>query len=127
MIIKYKFANGDVSMVEVSEDVGEVIVDSRKKEHANNEKQRYHCYSSDAAYEGMDYAAPHTLESFLDECEANKHISECFEKLSETQKRRILKVAMGMSLCEIAKEEKVNARAVFESVEAARKNFLKNF
>ena len=127
MLIKYKFANGDVSEVEVSEDIGDFIVDSRKKEHANNERHRYHCYSSDAAYEGMDYAAPHTLESFLDECEANKHLWECFEELSETQKRRILMLASGMSIREIARKENVNVNAAKSSIDSARKKFLKFF
>lgn len=127
MLIKYKFANGDVSEVEVSEDIGDFIVDSRKKEHANDEKQRYHCYSSDATYEGMDYATPHTLESFLDLCEKNKHIIECFDKLSETQKRRLLMLASGISIREIARKEKVNVNAVKDSIDGARKKFLKFF
>ena len=128
MLIKYKFANGDVSEVEVSDDIGDFIVDSRKKEHANNEKQRYHCYSSDAAYEGMDYAAPYTLESFLDLCEKNKHIIECFDKLSETQKRRLLMLASGMSVREIAlEEEEASPMSVWESIEAAKKKFKKFF
>lgn len=127
MLIKYKFANGDVSEVEVSEDIGCFIVDSRKKEHANDEKQRYHCCSSDAAYEGMDYATPHTLESFLDEREANKHLIECFDKLSETQKRRLLMLASGMSVREIARDEEISPMSVWESIEAAKKKFKKFF
>ena len=127
MLIKYKFANGDVSEVEVSEDIGDFIVDSRKKEHANNERHRYHCYSSDAAYEGMDYAAPHTLESFLDLREENKHIIECFDRLSDTQKRRILKVASGMSIRDIARSEGTSHVSVLESIASAKKKFQKFF
>ena len=56
MKIKYVFANGDVSEVEVSEEIGAIVIDSRKAEHAQQEKERYHCYSLDAIdYEGDEY------------------------------------------------------------------------
>lgn len=42
MIIKYKFATGEVTEVEVSDEIGTVILDSRREEHANNERHRYH-------------------------------------------------------------------------------------
>ena len=38
MKIKYVFANGDTSEVEVSEEIGAIIIDSRKAEHAQQEK-----------------------------------------------------------------------------------------
>ena len=64
MKIRYEFANGEVTEVEVSEEVGAVIVESRKEEHAQQEKQRYHCYSYDAIdFEGVEYADPKTPES----------------------------------------------------------------
>lgn len=43
MIIKYKFATGEVTEVEVSDEIGTVILDSRREEHANNERHRYSC------------------------------------------------------------------------------------
>ena len=45
MKIKYTFANGEVSEVEVSEEIGAVIIDSRRKEENQARKERYHCYS----------------------------------------------------------------------------------
>ena len=41
MLIKWTFANGETSEVEVSEEIGAVIIDSRKAEHAQQEKERY--------------------------------------------------------------------------------------
>ena len=56
MIIKYKFATGEVTEVEVSDEIGAVITASRKAEHALEERNRYHCYSLDAInYEGLEY------------------------------------------------------------------------
>ena len=55
MKIKYAFLDGTVTEVEVSEEIGAVIIDSRKAEHAQDERHRYHCYSYDAIdYEGEE-------------------------------------------------------------------------
>ena len=51
MKIKYAFLDGTVTEVEVSDEVGAVIIDSRKAEHAQDERHRYHCYS----YDAIDY------------------------------------------------------------------------
>ena len=45
MKIKYAFLDGTVTEVEVSDEIGAVIIDSRKAEHAQDERHRYHCYS----------------------------------------------------------------------------------
>ena len=57
MIIKYKFATGEVTEVEVSDEIGTVILDSRREEHANSERHRYHTAFSldDMTYEDKDY------------------------------------------------------------------------
>lgn len=57
MIIKYKFSTGEVTEVEVSDEIGTVILDSRREEHANNERHRYHTAFSldDMTYEDKDY------------------------------------------------------------------------
>ena len=44
MKIKYAFLDGTVTEVEVSEEIGAVIIDSRKAEHTQDERHRYHCY-----------------------------------------------------------------------------------
>lgn len=50
MKIKYAFLDGTVTEVEVSDEIGAVIIDSRKAEHAQDERHRYHCYSYDVAF-----------------------------------------------------------------------------
>ena len=60
MKIKYAFLDGTVTEVEVSDEIGAVIIDSRKAEHAQDERHRYHCYSYDAIdYEGEEYSRKH--------------------------------------------------------------------
>ena len=128
MTINYHFNNGENSEVEVSEELGAVILESRKKEDNMERNRRRRCYSLDCMdFEGEDFADERTPESIFMEQIDNEHILETLDKLSETQKRRLLMLASGMSIREIAKSEGTDYRAVYDSIKQARKKFLKNF
>ena len=128
MKITYQFANGDVSEVEVSEEVGTVIVDSRRKEDNLDRKERYHCYSYDAIdYEGEEFADPDTPASLLERDELAGRVHSAMSHLTEIQVRRITLLAEGHSIREIARMEGVDHKVVAESIEGARKKFLKFF
>lgn len=67
MKIRYKFADGTVSEVEMEESVGAVIIESRCKENNLSRKERYHCYSFDALdFEGSAFADNETPESIIE-------------------------------------------------------------
>lgn len=129
MKVKYEFDNGEVTEVEVSEEIGAMIIDSRREEESGNRKERRHCYSLDAiVYEGVEYGTPDfTEEMFDDREERDARVREAFSHLSDVQQRRLLMLAGGLSIREIAKREGKNYRTVHESIEAARKKFLKFF
>ena len=128
MKINYTFANGETSDVEVNEEIGNLILDSRREESNQDRKERYHCYSLDAAvYEGRDYADDDTPESALFLQLENQRITETFGKLSEVQRRRMLMAAEGLSLREIVRREGKDIKTIRESIEGARKKFLKFF
>lgn len=128
MKINYTFANGEVSDVEVSEEIGTVILDSRREESNLDRKERYHCYSLDGAeFEGMEMAEDDTPETELLLQLENQHIAETFDRLSEVQKRRLLLLAQGLSVREIARREGKDIKIIRESIEGARKKFLKFF
>lgn len=128
MKINYTFANGEVSNVEVSEEIGTVILDSRREESNLDRKERYHCYSLDGAeFEGMEMAEDDTPETELFLQLENQHIAETFDRLSEVQKRRLLLLAQGLSVREIARREGKDIKTIRESIEGARKKFLKFF
>ena len=128
MKIKYVFADGSVSEVEVDEEVGEFILQSRRKEDADDHKQHYHCpYSIDALlYEGDEYGECDAYPSDTDE-EYEKQVAVAFAHLSKTQQRRMKLYAAGMSLREIAVLENTSFQSIDESIKAARKKFLKFF
>lgn len=128
MKIKYEFADGTVSEIEVEESIGAVIIESRRREDNLSRKERYHCYSLDSAdFEGCEYADKDTPETLLEQMVDNHRLNELLQKLPEVQRRRILLYAQGKSLREIARMEGVDHKAVKKSVDAAKKFFIKNF
>lgn len=129
MKIKYKFADGTITEVEVSEEIGAVIIDSRKAEHAQDERQRYHCpYSYDAiGYEGEEYATYDTPETEHIRSERDARLYTALAALTETQRRRLLMLADGLSMREIARRENADIKTVRESITGAKKKFQKIF
>ena len=128
MKINYTFNNGENSEVEVSEELGAVILESRKKEDNMERNRRRRCYSLNCMdFEGEDFADERTPETLFFEQIDNEHILETLDKLSETQRRRLLMYANGMSIEDIARVEGVYHTSISRSIEAARKIFLKNF
>ena len=128
MKINYTFNNGESSEVEVSEEIGAVILESRKKEENMERNRRRRCYSLNCMdFEGEDFADERTPESIFMEQIDNEHILETLDKLSETQRRRLLMLASGMSISDIARHENRDFRTVYDSLEAAKKKFQKNF
>ena len=128
MKIKYAFLDGTTAEIEVSDEIGAVIIDSRKAEHAQDERCRRHCYSYDAIdYEGEEYGVcdEYAVEDDSEEQEAR--IREAFSHLTATQQRRLRLYADGKTLREIAAIEEASFQSVAESIEAGRKKFLKFF
>ena len=106
MKIRYTFANGENSEVEVNEEIGTFILDSRREEDNLGRRERYHCYSLDAVeFEGEEMADCEIPETVLMRQLENRQIEEALGSLSEVQKRRILMLAQGLSVREIARRE----------------------
>ena len=128
MKIKYEFADGTVSEVEVEESIGAVIIEDRRLEDNLSRRERYHCYSLDAAqFEGAAYSDMETPETKMEREMETEHIAQALDGLSEVQRRRILMLAGGMSVNEIARKEGVHHSVVSETISAARKKFKKFF
>ena len=126
MKIKYTFDNGENSEVEVNEEIGAVILESRRKEENMERNRRRRCYSlDDVDFEGDDFADDRTPESLFMEQRDNEHIKETLDKLSDLHRRRLLMLAQGLTIREIAKIEGVTVRAVFDSIEKAKEAFKK--
>lgn len=128
MKINYTFVNGETSEIEVSEEIGTMILDSRREESNLDRKERYHCYSLDAAdFEGLEMADPNTPEGALFLQFEQKAIAKALNLLSEVQKRRLLLLAQGLSMREISRIENKDIKTIRESIEGARKKLRKFF
>lgn len=126
MKIKYAFANGEITEVEVNDEIGTIILDSRRKEKNRDRMEERHCYSMDAIeYEGVEYSDGTTPETELLLKIENKRLSEALEHITVLQLERLCKLAEGKSIREIAREEGKHHSAIEESIEAARKKLKK--
>ena len=125
MEIKYKFANGEESYVEVSEEIGASILESRRKEGNLNKKEyRHSAYSIDAlVYEGEELADRETPESVMMEREEVDLINTFAKLLTETQKRYLKMRLDGMSITEIAKKENKSYMTIKDSLSCIQKKF----
>ena len=128
MLIKYVFVTGEETVIDVPDDIGIVIQDSRRAEHANNEKQCYHSAFSlnNTGYEGCIFSSGGELIARLIKMEENRECEEMLQQLTPIQRRRIEMLMSGMSIADIARSEDASFNSVKESIEAARKK-LKNF
>lgn len=132
MIIKYTFADGTVSEVEVDEAIGSLIIEYRQEEENLSRKERYHCFSAESSvYEGKELSTGETPETILqekiDKNRSEELIDAAMNSLSETQRRRLLMLIGGLSLREIGHLEGVSSHSVAKSIWGARKIFLKFF
>jgi len=126
MKIDWKFNNGEVSTVEIEdENIGGFIIDSRKTETNLDRKERYHCISYDAfEYESSEFASDETPETITELDFDNERINNALSALSEIQRKRLLMLAAGLSVREIARIEDKNYRSVYDSIEGAKKKIL---
>ena len=127
MKVRYEFANGDVSVVEVSEDIGEMIMSSRREEEsALRQQRRYCCSLYDMDYEGEYFADYHTPESEYEEKIRSEKIRAALASLTDTQRRRLMMLVDGMTLREIAIVEGASHKNVWKSIEQAKEK-IKSF
>lgn len=95
MKIRYEFVNGEVAIVEVNDEVGRYILDSRRKESSSNRYHRRWCRSLDAVTDKSEWKSDlrcdpcHMIAQSLEEewKNANDHKrTVAFAKLSQKQK-----------------------------------------
>ncbi len=128
MNITYIFADGTTSTVEVSEEIGNFILDSRRREKNDDRRHRYHNYSlDDIIYEGNEYGKNDEYPSEDDSEELANRVRRAISHLSNRQIRRLEMLSQGMTLHEIASIEGVTFHAIWKSINKARKNFLRFF
>ena len=126
MIIHYVFADGTKDTVEVDEEIGMVILESRRLESNYDRKERYHNYSLDSTeFEGAEYVDEHEPLADLIAAQDRKKLNEALMQLTDTQRKRLLQSANGLTTREIAIREGINHATIVRSIEKAQKNLKK--
>lgn len=132
MVIKYYDSiSRKELLIDVNDEVAITIEESYRKESNQDRKEHYHCFSYDAfddvtKTDVLFDSENSPFERLIGEYEKSR-IHYAFSQLNETQQRRLLKFADGMSMREIARQEGVDHKAVSKSIEQARKKFKKFF
>ena len=125
MKFRYKFVTGEETVVEVDDAIGMEIMDMRRDEHANNEKQRYH-YAGSIDAEGCSVPVnDDTPEQALLQKEFEEKRKAMLETLTPVQRRRFELYEDGFSVAEIARMEGGSYSSVRDSIDAARNRLKK--
>lgn len=129
MFINYKLADGNTALVEVTEEVAEFILEDDRLTANADRRERYHCpwHLEAMEYEGDSLAYHLTPEQLYIRKETQLEQSEALSQLTDTQLRRLLMRADGLTYREIAELEGTNVNAVRDSLESARKKLKNSF
>lgn len=122
--VKYEFADGTVSEIEVSEELGAYITASRREEENYERKTRYHCTVSldSLEYEGEWFAdETHNPERAVLQEEEERQVQIFLSSLTDKQRSRVQGLMDGKSIRKIAEEEGVAYLTVYDSIELVKK------
>lgn len=133
MKVKYRFADGEVNEVEVSDDIGAFILESRRREHADNERERYHSahrIDREKFEDRGHFLTGGSPEERLISDETATELEDALSRLTPIQRRRMELLLDGESIARIAQAEGTSFNSVKQSVELAKrklKKFLRIF
>lgn len=126
----YTFANGEKAEVEVNDELAAVIAECERAEHANDEKQRCHCYSLDECdYEGSDFACEDEgFARLFEEKKDSERLSVALSHLTKCQFAAIQAVFFeGLTQEEYAQKCGISHQIVSKHIKYAIKKLKKIF
>lgn len=110
---------------EIPEEWAELLHTMDREEEANRKKEtRRHCSLEHAEEDGYCLTDACTAETALIAGENRSEINAFLTSLTDTQRRRLLMYARGMSYREIARRESVDHKKVIKSISQARKKCM---
>ena len=128
MNIRYNFATGEIAEVEVSEEIGAVIVESRHQEALNDRKEsrRHYHYDADDIYEGEEYGADDPDLLALFPTDAQDKVAYAMASLTESQREVISALFLeDIPAKEYAAKKGISEAAVSKTKKAALKKMKK--
>lgn len=135
MLIRYEFNDGDVMEIEVDDEIGMTILQSRKEESSDRRQYRRQTLSLDAANDKSSWMRTneHNPDSFLDREELeerrlrrSEEIREIINQLSDKQ----TELAQAMhdkkfTQADYAMKKGVSQSAISQQIRTLRKKFRK--
>ena len=128
MKITYKFVTGEVAEVEVSEEIGAVIVDLDRQEYNNDHKETRRHYSLEGkVYEGMDYAAEDSgLEALFAGPTDEERLHTAIRQLSPDQQEMVQAIFFeNVSVNDYAARMGVTQSAISHRLQTVKKKLKK--
>ncbi len=127
LLIKYTFATGEVTEVEVSEEIGAVVLDLDRQEYNTNHREtRRHCSLNALDQDDNLLPAEEDIELEFLVKERNRELYQAIMKLSPRHRYLITEVYFkGKSITEIAREESKSKSTIFDGLERAKNNLKK--
>ena len=128
MKITYKFVTGEVAEVEVSEEIGAVIVDLDRQEYNNDHKETRRHYSLEGkAYEGMDYAVEDSgLEALFAGPTDEERLHAAIRQLSHDQQEMVRAIYFeNVSVNDYAARMGVTQSAISHRLQTVKKKLKK--
>lgn len=127
MLIKYQFADGTTTEVEVSEEIGAVILDLDRQEYnVNHRETRRHCSLEAFDLDGNLLPSKDDVETDFIESEENGRLHDAISQLNPRQQKLINAIYFeGRKVTDLAQEEGVHWTAITHAVERALRKLEK--
>ena len=127
MKIKYTFANGDVTEIEVSEEIGAVVLDLDRQEYNTNHREtRRHCSLEALDLDGNLLPSKDNVEMDFIRKEDGAKLRNAISRLNSRQQKLIKAIYFeGQKVTDLAMEEGVHWTAITHAVERALKKLEK--
>ena len=127
MKIKYTFANGDVTEIEVSEKIGAVVLDLNRQEYNTNHREtRRHCSLESLDLDGNLLPSKDNVEIDFIRKEDSAKLRDAISRLNPRQQKLIKAIYFeGQKVTDLALEEGVHWTAITHAVERALKKLEK--
>lgn len=127
MKIKYTFANGDVTEIEVSEEIGAVVLDLDRQEYNTNHREtRRHCSLEALDLDGNLLPSKDNVEIDFIRKEDGAKLRDAISRLNPRQQKLIKAIYFeGQKVTDLALEEGVHWTAITHAVERALKKLEK--
>lgn len=127
MKIKYAFLDGTTTEVEVSEEIGAVILDLDRQEYnANHKETRRHCSLEAFDLDGNLLPSKDDVERDFIRSEENGRLYDAISQLNPRQQKLINAIYFeGRKVTDLAQEEGVHWTAITHAVERALKKLEK--